>query len=117
MTNHSAMEKAGRKNYREPLAPLQKNRAAWLPATLGTWAIGSDDYSLEQYLFVGPRGGGDYYRVGIFAGVHGDEAAGVFAAIRFLQELAQNPEPAHGYELYVYPLCNPSGFEDGTRHS
>ncbi len=111
------MEKAGRKNFRETLAPLQKAKAPWLPATLGTWSIGLDHYSLEQYLFVGPRGGGDYFRVGIFAGVHGDEAAGVFAAIRFLQELAQNPDLARGYEVYLYPLCNPSGFEDGTRHS
>jgi hypothetical protein len=41
----------------------------------------------------------------------------VFAAIRFLEELAKQPELARGYEVYVYPLCNPTGFEDGTRHS
>jgi len=111
------MEKAGRKNFREMLAPLQKPKPPWLPATLGSWSIGTDAYSLEQYLFVGPRGGGDYFRVGIFAGVHGDEVAGVFATIRFLEELAQTPDLARGYEVYLYPLCNPSGFEDGTRHS
>jgi hypothetical protein len=111
------MKKAGRKNFREVLAPLHKPRAPWLPATLGTWSAGPDDYTLEQFLFVGPRGGGDYFRVGVFAGVHGDETAGIFAAIRLLQELAQHPERARGYEVYVYPLCNPTGFEDGTRHS
>ena len=111
------MKKAGRKNFRETLAPLQKAKGPWLPATLGSWTLGTDSYSLEQFLFVGPRGGGDYFRVGIFAGVHGDETAGVFAAIQFLQELARNPEIARGYEIYLYPLCNPSGFEDGTRHS
>ncbi len=111
------MQKAGRINYRDTLGPLQKTRAPWLPASLGCWSLGSDFYSLEQYLFVGPRGGGDYFRIGIFAGMHGDESAGVFAAIRFLQELAENPNLARGYELYIYPLCNPSGFEDGTRHS
>jgi len=111
------MEKAGRKNFRETLAPLQKAGAPWIPATLGSWSVGADNYSLAQYLFAGPRGGGDCFRVGIFAGVHGDETAGVFATIRFLQELAQNPDPARGYEIYAYPLCNPSGFEDGTRHS
>ena len=117
MTSHTATKKAGRKNFRQTLAPLHQAKSPWLSTTLGAWGVGADDYSLDQYLFVGPRGGGDYYRIGIFAGIHGDEAAGVFAAIRFLHELAQNPGLARGYEVYVYPLCNPSGFEDGTRHS
>jgi protein MpaA len=117
MTSNNATEKAGRKNFREALAPLQKAKAPWFRARLGNWRVGSDDYSLEQYLFVGPRGGGDYFRVGIFAGMHGDETAGIFATIHFLQTLAENPHLARGYEIYFYPLCNPSGFEDGTRHS
>jgi protein MpaA len=111
------MENKGRKNFRQILAPLHKAKAPWLPTTLGSWSIGTDTYSLEQHLFVGPRGGGDYFRVGVFAGIHGDEIAGVHAAVRFLQELAQTPAVARGYEVYVYPLCNPSGFEDGMRHS
>ena len=117
MMSHCATDKAGRKNFRETLSPLQKHKNFWFHSTLGSWSVGSDDYALEQYLFVGPRGGGDYLRVGIFAGMHGDETAGVFAAIRFLHELAQKPELARGYEIYVYPVCNPTGFEDGTRHS
>jgi predicted deacylase len=96
---------------------LQQPKNPWLPTTLGQWRRESDEYSLEQYLFVGPRGGGDYVRVGIFAGIHGDETAGIFATIQFLQELARKPEIARGYEIYVYPVCNPSGLEDGTRHS
>jgi murein peptide amidase A len=115
--SHGATEKAGRKHFREVLEPLQKKASPWFTTALGSWRVGSDDYALEQYLFAGPRGGGDYFRVGIFAGIHGDETAGVFAAIRFLQELAQKPDLARGYEVYIYPLCNPSGFEDGTRHS
>ncbi len=113
----SAMESIGRKNFRDVLAPLRGEKTLWLHSTLGTWQVGQDDYTLEQYLFVGPRGGGDYLRVGIFAGIHGDETAGIQAAVQFLQELAQHPDQARGYEVYVYPLCNPSGFEDGTRHS
>jgi hypothetical protein len=117
MSSHSAQVRPSRKNFREPLAPLHRAGAPWLTTSLGSWTVGLDDYALEQFLFVGPRGGGDYYRVGIFAGVHGDEVAGVEAAVRFLQELAQTPELARGYEVYIYPLCNPTGFEDGTRHS
>jgi protein MpaA len=110
------MHSGGRK-ISEVLAPLRKSRVPWVTANLGQWQSGAGDYALEQYLFVGPRGGGDYLRVGIFAGLHGDEVAGVLAAVRFLEELGREPGPAHGYELYVYPLCNPSGFEDGTRHA
>ena len=117
MQTHSAKERAGRKNFRDALAPLHQGRSPWLTTTLGTWPFGTDNYTLEQFLFVGPRGGGDYYRVGLFAGMHGDEVAGVQAAVRFLHELARSPELARGYEIYVYPLCNPTGFEDGTRHA
>lgn len=115
--SHNATKKAGRKNFREALAPLQKPKSPLLHTTLGQWSVGADAYALDQYLFVGPRGGGDYFRVGIFAGIHGDETAGVLAAVRFLHELTKNPEIARGYEIYVYPLCNPTGYEDGTRHS
>ncbi len=114
---YAATEMKGRKNFLHALAPLQAPRAPWLPTRLGGWEVGSDKYHLDQFLFVGPRGGGDYLRVGLFAGVHGDEVAGVHAAVRFLQELAAQPEIARGYEVYVYPLCNPTGYEDGTRHS
>ena len=111
------MESKSRKNFRDALAPLRGEKGPWLQTALGTWSVGHHDYTLEQFLFVGPRGGGDYLRVGIFAGVHGDEIAGILAAVRFVQELARNPDRARGYEIYVYPLCNPSGFEDGTRYS
>ncbi len=113
----AAVGKKGRTHYREALSSLQKPKSPWLATTLGHWTLDQDGYSLEQYLFVGPRSGGDYIRVGLFAGMHGDETAGVHAAVRFLHELARQPEIARGYEIYVYPLCNPSGFEDGTRHS
>lgn len=107
----------GRKNVHDVLKPLHRSGGAWISTTLGHWQVESDGYSLEQVLFVGPRGGGDYFRVGIFAGIHGDEVAGALAAIRFLDELAARPEIARGYEIYLYPLCNPTGFEDGTRNA
>jgi murein peptide amidase A len=106
-----------RRDFRKVLAPLAKSRAPWLTTTLGQWNKNCDCYTLEQFLFVGPRGGSNYLRVGIFAGIHGDEVAGIAAAIRFVEELAAEPGLARGYEVYIYPLCNPSGFEDGTRHS
>jgi hypothetical protein len=72
---------------------------------------------LPRYLFIGPKGGDDPIRIGLFAGVHGDEPEGIQALIRLLTLLEEQPEPARGYCLFVYPICNPTGFEDNTRNS
>jgi len=72
---------------------------------------------LPRYLFVGPTGGDTPIRIGIFAGIHGDEPEGVRAVIQFLKLLEAKPDLAAGYYLSFYPVCNPAGFEDGTRHS
>ena len=78
---------------------------------------GGETYTLPRYLFVGPKGGDTPIRLGIFAGIHGDEPEGVRAVVQFLKLLEAKPELASGYYLSVYPVCNPTGFEDGTRHS
>ena len=78
---------------------------------------GGRTYELPRYIFMGPKAGHDPIRIGIFAGIHGDEPEGVHALVRFLRALDANPEQAEGYRLCIYPVCNPTGFEDGTRHS
>lgn len=72
---------------------------------------------LPRYLYLGPRGGGDYLRLGIFATIHGDEPEGALGLTRFVSLLEEHPEIAEGYALFLYPVCNPSGFEDGSRFS
>jgi len=72
---------------------------------------------LPRYLYLGERGGGDVIRLGIFATIHGDEPEGALALGRLVSVLEQNPDLARGYALFIYPVCNPGGFEDGTRHS
>ena len=52
-----------------------------------------------------------FYRIGIFAGIHGDEESGVLAAVQLLSELHRNPHLGEFYELFVYPVCNPWGFD------
>ncbi len=74
-------------------------------------------YELPRYVFVGPRGGDEPIRIGIFAAIHGDEPAGAHALVDFLTLLDGTPELASGYCLFAYPVCNPTGFEDNTRHS
>lgn len=83
----------------------------------GRFALGGESWNLPRYLFVGPQGGGEPLRVGIFAGIHGDEPAGSFGLLRFVRLLESNPEIARGYCLFLYPVCNPTGFTDRTRHN
>ena len=109
-----------RRSISDLLAPLEKI-AANSPNLVANhdakFEVSGESYELPRYLFVGPRGGDTPIRVGIFAGVHGDEPEGVHAIIQFIQLLEAHPELATGYYLSFYPVCNPTGFEDGTRHS
>src|SRR5581483_4534520 len=83
----------------------------------GQFESNGQKYVMPRYIFLGPKGGGDTIRIGIFAAIHGDEPEGALALTRFAAALEKNPEFAKGYCLFFYPLCNPTGFEDNTRHS
>jgi predicted deacylase len=83
----------------------------------GNFESDGRSYQLPRYIFLGPRGGGDIIRIGIFATIHGDEPEGALALTRLVAALEKNPELAKGYCLFIYPVCNPTGFEDGTRTS
>ena len=64
---------------------------------------------------VGAPAGHDPIRLGLFAGIHGDEPAGCAALVELVTSLATNPARMAGYELFVYPVLNPVGCERGTR--
>ena len=70
---------------------------------------------LPRYLFAGPGEKRSYLRVGLFAGVHGDEESGIHAAIELLERLHADPEGARGYEIFVYPVCNPWAYVERSR--
>ena len=109
-----------RRDLAELLAPLERI-AANSPNLVANhdarFEVNGEAYELPRYLFVGPRGGDTPIRIGIFAGIHGDEPEGVHALIQFVKLLETRPELAAGYYLSIYPVCNPTGFEDGTRFS
>ena len=109
-----------RRSIAELLAPLDKI-VATSPNLVANYDarfdVNGEEYVLPRYLFVGPRGGDVPIRVGIFAGIHGDEPEGVHALIQFIKLLEAKPELARGYYLSFYPVCNPTGFEYNTRHS
>ena len=41
----------------------------------------------------------------------------MLAAFDFLRLLEAQPDLGRAYHIHVYPVCNPTGFEDGTRHA
>lgn len=100
-----------------PLEQLAQNSDHLLSKPFGRFESEGQSYSLPRYIFLGPQGGGDAIRLGVFATIHGDEPEGALALTRFVAALENNPELAKGYILYLYPVCNPTGFEDNTRYS
>lgn len=64
-----------------------------------------------------PSRGQDTLKVGIFAGLHGDEEAGIHAVYELLRWAWRDPKELEDYELHLYPICNPSGRHLRTRHS
>jgi len=109
-----------RRSIADLLAPLEQI-AAHSPNFVAnheaTFDADGETYEVPRYLFVGPKGGDTPIRVGIFAGIHGDEPEGTHAIVQFIKLLEAKPELAAGYYLSFYPVCNPTGFEDGTRFS
>ncbi len=101
----------------EPIEAVAQDSPGLLVCPPGKFELDGEPLELPRYLFRGPAGGGEPLRVALFAALHGDEAAGAFALVRFVQLLREDPEIARGYDLFLYPLCNPSGFVDNTRHS
>jgi murein peptide amidase A len=100
------------------LSPLEDlaNRSEHLLRTPGA-TKGAPQPPIPRYLYLGERGGGDVFRLGIFTAIHGDEPEGALAVNRFVTLLERDPEIARGFALFLYPVCNPTGFEDGTRHA
>ncbi|MEI8063781.1 MAG: succinylglutamate desuccinylase/aspartoacylase family protein [Verrucomicrobiota bacterium] len=102
------------------LAPLRElaGRSEFMQAyRYGAFQLDRNRYSLPCFIFTGQGGGTDPIRLAIFATIHGDEPAGALALAEFYRELVHEPTLAFGYQIYAYPLCNPTGYEDNTRHS
>jgi hypothetical protein len=84
----------------------------------GFWHVGDESYWLPRLIFRGGQEKGEEtLRLAIFAGLHGDEPAGVHALVDLLRALEADPWVGRAYRIHIYPLCNPTGYEDGTRHS
>jgi murein peptide amidase A len=64
-----------------------------------------------------PERAGQGYKFGIFGGIHGDEEAGTHAVRHLINWASTQPEELADFELHFYPICNPTGALQKTRHS
>lgn len=101
----------------EPLEAIASTSVNLISNQGAQFEIHGEAYRLPRYLFLGPKGGSEPIRIGLFATIHGDEPEGAHGLIQFIRLLEQSPELARGYCLFIYPLCNPTGYEDNTRCS
>lgn len=121
LLDHALIEEAPahpRRSLRKLLQPLFREVAAasnWRAESVGFWHTPEGRYWMPRLVFRRP-GETPEFKIGIFAGMHGDEPAGVLALCDFVRALETSPVRARNYELHVYPLINPTGYEDGTRH-
>jgi protein MpaA len=98
-----------------PLEALSRQRRGIEPGSAGDFDFRGQRLSIPRFRFAGASLGQQPIRLGLFAGVHGDEPAGCQALVRFLAELVAERERATGYELFLYPVVNPTGYAAGTR--
>ena len=119
--NAHPLRRSVRRSIADLLAPLDEIVASHSPNFIAqhseAFEVNGESYRLPRYLFIGPQGGDAPIRLGIFAGIHGDEPEGSYAIIQLARALEARPDLATGYSLSIYPICNPTGFEDNTRHS
>ena len=75
-------------------------------------------YTIPRFTFLGPE---DQHARRSASGCSRSCTAtsrpGAPALLKLLQTLAAQPSLAAGYDLVVYPVCNPTGYEDDTRHN
>ncbi len=97
----------------QPLVELAGRTPDLIAGSVGVVKVGRKEYRIPRFIFLGPKGGGDTIRLGLFATFHGDEPEGGAALVRFFQELERAPQAAQGFHIYAYPVCNPAGLAVG----
>lgn len=109
-----------RRSIRRLLLPLfqrvAESTSGWHAESVGHWRTADGPYWMPRLVFQ-RRSEQPSIRLAIFAGIHGDEPAGVHALCDLVRALEQSPALARQYTIHVYPLCNPTGYEDRTRES
>jgi hypothetical protein len=114
-------------SHHDTRALLERLRAVALvnpmhdePADFKLWVAGAFAHEGCTHEIIGARiagaaAGHDPIRLGLFAGIHGDEPAGCAALVELAASLMADPARVAGYELFLYPIINPVGCHRGTR--
>lgn len=85
--------------------------------SLGYWRSGQDLFFLPRFVFQRTKVPKARIKVGIFGGLRGDESGSPLGIIELIRALHAHPPIGREYQLWLYPVCNPSGYADGTRES
>ena len=98
-----------------PLVNLVVQSEVLRADSLGFWRSGEDLLFLPRFFFQRRKVHKPRIKVGIFAGIHGDEPGSVLGLMQLARALECYPEMGRNYQLWLYPLCNPGGYIEGTR--
>jgi murein peptide amidase A len=69
---------------------------------------------IPRYIFVGDQPGESEIRLGIFAGLRGEDNAGAKAIVEFMDDLVAIPSLGSAFRIYAYPTANPLSYTTGT---
>jgi hypothetical protein len=85
--------------------------------SLGMWRVADERFWMPRFIFQRTQKTKRRLKLGIFAGIHGDEPEAGLGLVDLIRGLNARPDVARDYRLLIYPMCNPSGLLDGTRYS
>jgi len=85
--------------------------------SIGMWHMGEERFWMPRFIFQRTQRMKRRIKVGLFAGLHGDEPEAVLGLVDLVRALNARPEGGRDYQLFIYPMCNPSGLADDTRCS
>src|SRR5678815_1028145 len=86
------------------VSQLATNSESLLWKPCGSFEDSGRTYTIPRFLFIGPRGGDDPIRIGLFASLHGDQPESTSALLMFLRILQTTPELARNFFFFVYPI-------------
>lgn len=103
---------AGR-SIRELLLPLLRMASdsdVLRADSVGSWRSEDESFFLPRFFFQRTQASKPRIKVAILAGIHGTDLGGILGLTEFVRALNTHPAIGRDYQLWLYPLCNPSGY-------